>query len=149
MKQSPVMTRKLIFLAVLFAAALLAATPEQAVLDAEKSWSTAVVAGDTSTLDRVLGDDLSYGHASGAHDTKKTYIDRIRSGAQKYLSFQYDEGATQVRVYGTTAVLIASAQIRSLTDGVENKQHLRFLHVYVRHNGDWQLVAHQSVKLPK
>jgi len=133
----------------LFAASLAAATPEQAVLDAEKTWSTAVVAGDTATLDRLLSADLSYGHASGALDNKKNYIGRIQSGAQKYVSVVYDEGKPDVRVYGLTAVLIASAEVTSLTDGKPNAQHLRFLHVYVRRGGQWQLVAHQSVKLPK
>jgi ketosteroid isomerase-like protein len=139
----------ILFAGVVFAGIGTAATPpEQAVLDAEKSWSTAVVAGDAAALDRVLAADLSYGHASGALDNKESYIARIKSGAQKYVSLQYDEG-TQVRLYGSSAVLIASAEINSVTDGKPNAQHLRFLHVYIREAGRWQLVAHQSVKLSK
>jgi ketosteroid isomerase-like protein len=136
-------------LTLLLASAVAAATPEQAVQDAEQSWAKAVVAGDAPTLGRLLSDDLSYGHASGAQDTKQTYIDRIKSGAQKYLSVQYDAGSIHVHVYGSAAVLVASAQIHSLTDGVDNALHLRFLHVYIRNRNAWQLVAHQSVKLPK
>jgi ketosteroid isomerase-like protein len=138
----------LLFLtAALSATTLSAASSEQAVRIAEKAFSDAIVAGDVATLEQVMADDATYGHASGNTDTKRTYIDRIRSGAQKYVSFHYDEG-TQVRVYGDTAVVNASAEIRSVTDGKPNELHLRMLHVFVRRNGRWQLVAHQSVKLP-
>lgn len=105
------------------------------------------MAGDVQTLEQVMADDATYGHASGNTDTKRTYIDRIHSGAQKYVSFHYDEG-TQVRVYGDTAVVNASAQISSVTDGKPNDLHPRMLHVFVKKHGHWQLVAHQSAKLP-
>jgi hypothetical protein len=132
----------------LIAVSLIAATPEQSVLDAERAWSQAIVSGDAGTLERVLGDELSYGHASGAIDTKASYIGRIKSGAQKYVSFVYDAGQPAVpRVYGDTATLVALATATSLTDGKPNAKHLRFLHVFVKHGGQWQLVAHQSVEL--
>jgi uncharacterized protein (TIGR02246 family) len=143
------MTWKSVVLFGLFAVSILRAeTAEQAVKSVERVWSKAVVAGDVATLERVMGNDLTYGHASGKTDTKRTYIERIQSGAQKYLSFQYDPGAS-VRIYGNTAVLNAVAQVSSLTDGKENSLHLRFLHVYVKKDGQWQLVAHQSVAIPK
>ena len=138
-------------IAVLFCSCLLAViraeTPEQAVMSAEKTWSKALVASDTAALDRAMADDLTYSHSSGKTDTKRTYIDRIRSGAQKYTSFVYDPGAT-VRIYGDTALLNATAQVVSLTDGKPNALHLRFLHVFIKRDGRWLLTAHQSTKLP-
>lgn len=136
------------FLLPLAAVSLMAASGEQSVLDIERAWSQSVVSGDTATLERVLGDELSYGHASGAIDTKASYIGRIKSGAQKYVSFAYDAGQPPApRIYGDTATLVASAMVTSLTDGKPNTKHLRFLHVFVKHGGQWQLVAHQSVEL--
>jgi hypothetical protein len=139
-----------ILLFILVAAPLAAATPEQSVIDTERAWSTAIVSLDTLTLEKILGDELSYGHASGAIDNKASYIGRIKSGAQKYVSFVYDPGQPAApHIYGDTAVLIASATATSNTDGKPNVKHLRFLHVYVNRNGAWQLVAHQSVELRK
>ena len=119
------------FLTIVYCAGVCASPEEQSVLDAEKVWSTALTAGDARTLERVMGDDLTYGHASGNTDTKRTYIDRIRSGAQKYTAFRYDPGIS-VRVYGATALLNATAQVASITDGKPNAPHLRFLHVWVK-----------------
>jgi hypothetical protein len=142
------MSRLRYFLLPLLAASLAAATPEQSVLDTERAWSRSVVSGDTATLERILGDELSYGHASGAIDNKASYIGRIKSGAQKYVSLVYDSGQPAApRVYGDTATLVASALVTSLTDGKPNTKHLRFLHVFVKHGAQWQLVAHQSVEL--
>ncbi len=139
--------KNLLLLGVCAAGLLRAESPEQAVMSAERVWSKALVANDVATLDRVMAADLTYGHASGKTDTKRTYLARIQSGAQKYLSFQYDPGTT-VRVYGDTAVLNGVAQVSSRTDGKDDTLHLRFLHVYVKQDGDWRLVAHQSVRLP-
>jgi hypothetical protein len=135
------------FLLPLIAVSLLASS-EQSVLETERAWSQSAVSGDTATLERILGDELSYGHASGNIDTKTSYIGRIKSGAQKYVSLVYDAGQpAEPRVYGDTATLVASATVTSLTDGKPNTKHLRFLHVFVKHGGQWQLVAHQSVEL--
>ncbi len=131
----------------LFALPVLAAAPEQAVIDAEKSWGAAIVSGDMSALTKVIGDDLTYGHGNGKTDSKATYIERIRTGAQKYVSFDYDEGM-RVRLFGDAAVVNESARVNSITDGVPNAPHLRILHVFVKRGGHWELVAHQSTKLP-
>jgi uncharacterized protein (TIGR02246 family) len=140
---------KNVFIVGLFSLTFLGAeTAEQAVKSVERTWSKALVTNDVATLERVMSDDLTYGHSSGKTDTKRTYIERIQSGAQKYISFDYDPGLS-VRIYGDTALLNAVANVRSMTDGKENSLHMRFLHVYVKKNGHWQLTAHQSARLPE
>jgi len=139
--------KPLTLLLLALSAAAVAASPEQAVLAAEKEWARAIAASDSAALEHVLADDLTYGHGSGRTDTKATYIDRIKSGAQKYVSVVYDDG-TKVRLYGNTAVVNCVARISSITDGKPNSMHLRMLHVFVKKNGIWQLAAHQSVYLP-
>jgi ketosteroid isomerase-like protein len=147
----PTPRRVIVFLplvAALLAAPSFAATAEQAVLESERAWAAAVVSRDEQVLNRVLADELSYGHATGALDTKVSYISRIKSGAQNYVSFVFDAGQPAApRIYGDTAILIASATASSITDGKPNVKHLRYLHVYVKRAGRWQLAAHQSVEL--
>ena len=54
-----------------------------------------------------------------------------------------------VRTYGNTAVLMATAQVEtSQKGGAPSPAHLRFIHVWINRNGRWQLVAHQSLRLP-
>jgi hypothetical protein len=136
-----------IFLAVLsFGAILAATTPEQSVLATEKAFGAALSSANIAALDRILADDLTYGHSTGAADSKQSYLDKIKSGAQKYDGFQYDNDM-KARIYGNTAVVNATARFNSITNGKSTPTHLKFLHVYVKHNGNWQLVAHQSARL--
>jgi ketosteroid isomerase-like protein len=120
-----------------------------AVKAAEKSWAAATVAGDEATLKQLLADDLVYTHSNGETDTKAVYISNLKTGVRKYHKLDH-ESIDVARIYGNTAVLQATAQVEtSQKGGKPNPAHLRFLHVWVMQNGRWQLVAHQSLRLPK
>jgi ketosteroid isomerase-like protein len=135
---------------ILFVAAGLAAAADRtadAVKAAEKSWATATVSGDEATLKQVLADDLTYTHSNGELDSKTVYINNLKTGARKYHKINHE--AMDVRVYGNVAVLNATAQVEtSQKGGTPSPAHLKFIHVWYLHNGRWQLVAHQSLRLP-
>jgi ketosteroid isomerase-like protein len=117
-----------------------------AVKAAEKAWASATVAGDEATLKKVLADDLTYTHSTGETDAKAAFIDNLK-GARKYHKLNHE--SMDVRLYGNTAVLTATAQVEtSQKGGSVNPAHLRFIHLWVLQNGRWQLVAHQSLRLP-
>lgn len=142
------MTRTILFTLTCVTLAL-AAEPQtkDAVAAAEKAWAAATVKADAATLGKLLADDLNYIHSTGAIDTKTSFIDKLKSGEQKYFKFEHEAG-TEVRMYGTTAVVTATARVESSTKGVKGPpNHLRFIHVWVYAKGAWQLVAHQSLKI--
>jgi len=118
----------------------------EAVKSAEKSWAAATVAGDESTLGQVLADDLTYTHSNGDTDNKAAFINNLKTGARKY--HKLDHESMDVRLYGNTAILTATAQVEtSQKGGSPAPAHLRFIHVWVMQSGRWQLVAHQSLRL--
>src|SRR5215470_5746227 len=45
---------------------------------------TAQTSNDFATMDKLIGNDLTYNNASAATDNKTTYIDSMRSGRVKY-----------------------------------------------------------------
>ncbi|MCX6634093.1 MAG: nuclear transport factor 2 family protein [Acidobacteria bacterium] len=117
------------------------------VKTAEKSWASATVAGDESTLKQLLASDLTYTHSNGETDTKAVFIDNLKTGARKY--HKVDHESMEVRLYGNTAVLAAVAGVEtSQKGGKPNPVRLRFIHVWVWQQGCWQMVAHQSLRLP-
>jgi len=127
--------------------ALAADKSAEGVKAAEKSWASATVAGDEATLGQVLADDLTYTHSNGDTDNKAAYISNLKTGARKY--HKLDHESMDVRLYGNTAILTATAQVEtSQKGGSATPAHLRFIHVWVFENGRWQLVAHQSLRLP-
>lgn len=138
-----------ILLAVTLAGASGAAEPrsKEAVTAADKAWAAATVKGDAATLNRLLAGDLNYIHSTGTIDTKAMFIDKLKTGQQKYSKLEHE--GMDVRLYGATAVVTAAAQVESSTKGVVNApSRLRFMHVWYYSKGAWQLVAHQSLRIP-
>jgi len=116
---------------------------EKAVIDAERRRFDAQVSKDYAVLDQVLADDLIYTHSNGNTDTKASYIQSIRDGKSSYGSVDVLE--QNVRLYGTTAVIKGICLIK--TPGQATDLKLSYTDVYVRKNGQWQMVTWQSLKL--
>jgi len=141
------MMRLFPILLIVAALAMAADKSVDGVKAAEKAWASATVAGDEGALNQILADDVTYTHSNGETDTKAMFIDNLKTGARKYHKVEHE--SMDVRVYGNTAVLIATAQIEtSQKGGKVNPAHLRFLHVWIFQKGKWQMVAHQSLRLP-
>ena len=139
--------KKLIALITLSALALLGQSKHaDAVKAAEKAWADATVHNDRAGLDKVLSDDLAYIHSTGDIDTKKVFIANL-DGVRKYTKIEHEN--IEVREYGNTAVVMATANIATSAKGAAPAPaHLRFLHVWILRGGKWQMVAHQSLRLP-
>ncbi len=133
----------------LAAPALPAAGNEQdAVLAAEKGWSSGVSKPDLALLDKVLADDLTYTHSTGNTDTKASYIDKLKTGKARYFRAEY-VSEPRVQILSSDTAL-TFGQIKVATLGPNNSPvpaTLAFLHVFVLRHGQWQLVAHQSAKM--
>ncbi|WP_080058108.1 nuclear transport factor 2 family protein [Spirosoma aerolatum] len=118
---------------------------EKAVIDTEKKRFTAQIDKDLTVLDRVLANDLVYNHSSGASDTKSSFVESIRSGKTVYRAIDIEE--QNARIYGNTAVINGLCLLKATSNGNEINNHLRYLSVYVKKGGQWQMVAWQSLKL--
>jgi Domain of unknown function (DUF4440) len=105
----------------------------------------AMTEADLVTLERILGDDLTYTHTDGRTESKAEFIETLRSGKLRYLSIE--PANEKVRSYGTTAVGTGRAVIKVRSDGKETTLQIRFIDVYLRRHGRWQLVAWQSTRL--
>jgi hypothetical protein len=117
---------------------------EQAVRQVEDRRIKAMIDDDFATLDAILADDLTYGHSSGLADTKAAYLEALRSGKTKYLTF--DRAPSVVRIYGNTAIITGTATL-SLR-GQAAPFTLRYTLAYVMREGQWRMVAWQSTRLP-
>lgn len=135
-------------LLVLFAAAaVLAAGPaEDEVGKVEKAWAAAVAANDYAALEKILADELIYTHSNGEADTKRVFIDNLKNKVRVYHGVTYD--STTVKVVGNTAILSAKGGLDVTTHGTRGQVKVAFLHAFVKRGGSWQLLGHQSARLP-
>lgn len=114
----------------------------------EKKWAAALLAKDTAALGKIYSDDLVYTHSSAQVDSKEVFLKNVGSGNSRYEAMDLKE--IKVRMFGNTAVVHTLAHIRNVNTVTKNVTDgdLRLLHIYVKKGKDWQMVAHQSVRVP-
>jgi ketosteroid isomerase-like protein len=112
------------------------------MLDNERA--DAQVRRDYAALDRLLGDDLTYVHASGLTQNKADFIADLKSSKRIYTSIKSSD--LNVRVMQDTAVITGHSDIHVVHEGKENDLSLRITAVYANRNGRWQLIAYQSTR---
>jgi ketosteroid isomerase-like protein len=138
--------RLITILSIVAGLAMAADKSAEGVKAAEKAWASATATANEAALKQILADDLTYTHSTGDTDSKTVFIDNMKTGARKYHKVNHD--SMDVRMYGNTAVVTATAQVEtSQKGGSVNPAHLRFIHVWVFQNGHWRLVAHQSQRM--
>ncbi len=137
-------------LAVLFfcAAAAWAADEAKAIEEAERGWARGVTTNDFALLEKVLAPDLVYTHSNGLVDSRASYIESLRSGRSRYLKVGYSELRVR-QITPDVALTHCRAFVVTLQQGKETPMSLALLHVFRKNGGQWQMVAHQSARLPQ
>ena len=125
-------------------AAALAETPEQ-IQALDRKWAQACVQADVGKLGEILPDDLTYTHSSGETQTKAEFIATVHEGKTRYRSIEFQKSSA--RLYGNTAVTNNEVRVNLTVDGRDVSVHARFLHIWVKQDGRWQLAAHQGTKI--
>jgi hypothetical protein len=119
---------------------------ERTLVAADTARMEAMVAVDLALLERVLGDDLTYGHSSGQVQGKAEFIGELRSGVRRYRALTAVESAA--RAYGCAGVVTGTTNIEADFRGQPASFTLRYTATYARQRGHWVLVAYQSARLP-
>ncbi len=116
------------------------------VLATEDRRFAAMVHADTSALASLLAPDLTYTHTDGAQNTGAELLQLLGSGTLRYASIAPE--AREVRVLGSSAVVTGRSAMRVSADGHVRAFGIRYLAVYRRSAGGWELIAWQSTRLP-
>jgi ketosteroid isomerase-like protein len=113
---------------------------------AEKAWAAAVQGKDIASLEKIFTPGLIYAHATGAIETKQKYLDRLKSGAQKYDNVAHEE--TKIVLYGDSAVAHSIMRMTGFNNSGPFNDHVMMMHLWVKQGGAWRLAAHQTTKIP-
>ncbi len=121
------------------------ADDSQAILQMEKQWMTAIQKADAPALEKLLHIQLIYGHATGITDTKASYIGKVASGKQKYAGVEQE--MVKMQFIGDTALVHAKMHMWGTNQNGKFDDRLMLMQTWLKRDGRWQLVAHQTAKL--
>ena len=117
----------------------------QRLLAADAERRQAMIAADTSTLARLLAEDLIWTHSSGKTESKGEVIEALAQGAVAYESLE----VTEDRVLGSGGNYVHQGVLsgRAVRNGETKLLNARFLSVWQETQGQLQLVAWQSTQM--
>ena len=111
----------------------------------EDQLAAAWVAGDRSVHERVLSEDWSVIDAQGRIRTKAEVLEEMFQPGERSITGRIDE--VNVRPYGDWAVVTGKTHVAGRYEGNEINVTLRFMDVFRRAEGKWQVVASQATLL--
>ena len=117
---------------------------EAAVNAAVEALTKAMLQADRGALERLVADQLSYGHSSGTIQSKAVFVDVIVSKKTVYKSINLTD--MKVSVVGSNAVVRHTWDSVSESGGKSNASHIGVLQVWAKQDGKWKLLARQAFK---
>ena len=100
---------------------------------------------DYIALEGLYAGDYMLVRPDGSVLNKHEILRDLRSGGLRFHSIEL--GQTDVRMYGSTAVLTADSQAVSSRNGAESRSHFRLIAVYVQEGQSIKLVHFQSTSI--
>jgi hypothetical protein len=97
---------------------------------------------DYAALEGLYADNYMLVRPDGSVLNRRDVLQDLQSGGLRFHSIELDQ--TEVRIYGSTAVLTAEAQAVSSRYEVESRSHFRLIAVYVQQRQSIKLVHFQS-----
>jgi ketosteroid isomerase-like protein len=127
---------------------------EREIRELETQLSRAVVQGDRAFFERVLAADFTHTSHTGKFKTRAEWMaenkfassEERKSGKTSYIVFDVDDLA--VRTYGEMAVVTGRSTPKGRNSkGEPIRGQYRFLRVWVKRQGQWQVVAFQGTRI--
>jgi len=94
----------------------------------------------------LRADDLTYVHSSARLESKKEHLTNLRAGKPHYRGIAPRD--RHARVHGNVGIVNGVSDMHVENAGKEQRFTIRYLAVYARGAGGWQMTAWQSTKVP-
>ncbi len=103
---------------------------------------------DVEALNRIYADDIMVTAPIGICVDKPMVMDEVRRAAAQAVIGRYDKDDLKVRAYGDTAVSSYRMTAWATVEGQDLKQSLCITNVWMKRNGDWQIVSRHTASMP-
>ena len=122
-------------------------TAEQDIQSLENRRYKAMVEADVAALNELLADDLIYTHSDAVVDSKQSYIEGVVNKRWAYSAAERPQ--EKIEVFGDAARVTGHVRLTlKNADGSSRTVNGRFLNLWLKRNGRWQMAAWQSTPIP-
>jgi ketosteroid isomerase-like protein len=118
---------------------------EIAVRRADEAFQRALLAADTTALERLLAVDWTFRHFNGVLQTREQFVGQVTGGRRSFAAMERDD--VKVRLLGQSgegAVLTARTRRDETVEGRHFQGWVYSIHVWAREQGEWRLVTSQT-----
>ena len=119
-------------------------TPEEEIIDLEKSFATAIKSQDTSQTEKFLSD--TYFLAIGVQGTTLQIIPRERwlLGLKDYVTESFSIDDIKVNVYGNTAVALLMYSQKATVRGQDRSAQFMLTDIWIKEDIGWKIAERHS-----
>jgi len=103
----------------------------------------AVVSKDLASLDALYADDFIFTHGTGLVQTKRQWLDALRSDETRFLSRQLD--STSIELHPEIAIVTGRLLVCRQSETGEVRYGLQYVRTYSMKTGLWQLISHRTI----
>ncbi len=114
---------------------------QQILKDRFREYTEALTKRDLAALDKIWAEGYTFTNGRGEFLTKKNRMENIKSGATQFDSISRED--EEIRIFGNTAVVTGRVVLKVIYSGKESSGPYRFINVWAKMQGRWQLVANQ------
>lgn len=128
------------------------AAPASASADIERltkqsdAWDKAIVAKDRAAVAGNMGADFRIIDGRGNIENKQQFVDGILDPGLTIDPYTVED--FEIRLYGDVALLSGRTRMTGRQDGQPFVSHYRYIDIYVKRAGRWQIVSVQITRLP-
>lgn len=112
------------------------------ILALENAWDRAMESGDAGVLDGLFDNAMIYVDYDGSMQTKAEVLAQLKNTESKTQRIETQPGV--VRVFGNTAVVIATYEEKGTAHGKAYTRRGRYVDTWVMKDGKWVCVVAQA-----
>ena len=141
------MIKKLLVVATLILSVNLTFAQKATVEEAVTRLSKLMVNPDSLALDKLILNNLSYGHSSGKVQTKQEFMHSLLSAESDFVEINLTDQT--VTIQNKTALVRHTLSAKTNDKNVSGNVKLFILLIWSKEKVGWKLLGRQAVKVPE
>ena len=110
------------------------------------AWDRAIVRKDRAAIEANIAPDFRQIDGAGNVETKASFVEDLVSPDLRIDPYTVED--FDVRLYGDMALLSGTTRMTGAVQGKPFASHYRYIDIYVKRVGQWQIVSVQISRIP-